>query len=98
MKLQELLEAVKEKHLSKEQLEAYRDDLANLFSMMQMELAEVRKAKALYFVEHPEKSDKATERVWQATSKGLREIELSHYSRGVEKVLGSLKSRLYSLY
>lgn len=98
MKLRELLDAVKEKNLSKDQLEAYRDDLANLYAQMQLEMAEVRKSKALFFAEQPEKTDKGTERKWQATGKGLREIELSHYSKGVEKVLSSLKSRLYNVY
>lgn len=98
MKLVELLDAVKEKNLTKSQLEEYRDDLVSLFAMMQLELADIRKQKAIYFVENKLESDKATERAWQASKKGLREIELSHYSKGVEKVLSSLKSRIYAIY
>ena len=74
------------------------DEMASLFAQMQFELADVRKSKAIYFVENKLDSDKATERAWQATSDGLREIELSHYSKGTEKLLSSLKSRLYNLY
>lgn len=96
--LTSLLEAVREPNLSKDKLEGYRDELSNLFALMHLELAEVRKAKALYFDQHPEKTDKATERKWQVTPEGLREIELSHFSKGVEKVLSSLKSRLYNVY
>lgn len=98
MKLKELILAVQEKSLTKDQLEEYRDELSNIFAQIQFELAEVRKLKALYFIEHKEKSDKATERAWQATDRGLREIELSHYAKGTEKILSSLKSRLYNVY
>lgn len=98
MKLIELIKAVNEKSLSKEQIEGYRDELANLFALMQVELAEVRKLKAIYFVEQKEKTDVGTERKWQITKEGQREIELSHYSKATEKILSSLKSRLYQLY
>ena len=98
MKLLELIKAVNEKNLTKEQLEAYRDEMSSLFAQMQFELAEVRKAKAVYFIENKLETDKGTERAWQATKEGLREIELSHYSKGTEKLLSSLKSRLYNLY
>lgn len=98
MKLKELLLKVNEKQLSKEQIEAYRDELANLFALMQLELADLRKAKAIYFIEKREKTDVATERNWAVTKEGQREIELSHYCKAVEKILSSLKSRLYSVY
>lgn len=47
MKLRELIEAVKEEKLSKDQLENYRDNLSNLYAEMQFELAELEKQKAL---------------------------------------------------
>lgn len=98
MKLRDLILAVQDHKLSKEALEAYRDDISNLFAQMQFELADVKKAKALYFIEFPQKTDKATERQWQVTEKGLREIELNHYAKATEEILRSLKSRLYTLY
>ena len=98
MKLLDLLKAVKDKNLSKDQLEDYRDEMSSLYAEMQFELADKRKEKAIYFIEHKLDSDKATERAWQATPSGLREIELSHYSKGTEKVLSSLKARLYQVY
>jgi hypothetical protein len=98
MKLSELIQAVNERGLTKTQLEEYRDDMANVYARMQIELAEIRKAKALYDFE--QQSDKATERAraWAASTKGLREIELAHYCKATEKLLSSLKSRLYSTY
>ena len=98
MKLKELIQAVNEKKLTKEEIEQYRDQLANLYAQLQLELAEIRKAKAIFFIEHPEKTDKATERVWQAKAEGQREIELSHYCKAVEKIISSLKDRLYRVY
>lgn len=98
MNLRTLLEAVKEKNLSKDALEAYRDDLSNLYAAMQLELADVRKAKALFMFESALKTVASKEIAWSADPRGQREIELSHYSKGVEKVLSSLKSRLYNVY
>lgn len=98
MKLIELIKAVNEKQLSKDELEKYRDELANLFAQMQFEIAEIRKNKAFYFVEKREKTDVMTERNWAVTKEGQREIELSHYCKATEKILSSLKARLYSIY
>lgn len=98
MELRDLIIAVKEKNLSTEQIEAYRDELVNLFALMQLELADIRKAKALYFIDKKLETDRATERAWAVTKEGQREIELSHYSKATEKILSSLKSRLYKLY
>ena len=98
MKLAELFKQVQEKNLTKDQLEEYHADLSGLYGQMQLELADVRKKKAIFFVEQPEKTAIATERKWGASSEGLREIELAHYAKGTEKILSSLKSRLYSVY
>ena len=98
MKLLELIKSVNEKSLTREQLEAYRDEIVNLFAQMQFELADIRKKKAIFFLEQKEKTVAATEVKWQASPEGQREIELSHYSKATEKILSSLKSRLYELY
>jgi 23S rRNA pseudoU1915 N3-methylase RlmH len=98
MQLLELIKAVEEKTLPKDKLEEYRDQMSVLFAKFQMELADIKKLKAIYFIEERKKTDKETERNWQATQKGLREIELSHYSKALEKMLSSLKSRIYETY
>lgn len=98
MTLRELIEAVNEKNLPVEKLEEYRDDMVNLFAKMQFELAEIKKKKAMYFLEHPEKTDVGTERKWQGSKEGQREIELSHWSKATEKIISSLKNRIYKLY
>lgn len=97
MKLIDLIKAVNDRKLSRPQLEEYRDDMSSLYAQMQWELADIRKAKAIYFDENKQPSDKATERRWQVTKEGLREIELTHYAKGTEKMLSSLKSRIYDM-
>jgi len=100
MKLLELFKAVEERNLTKDQLEEYRDDLSRVCGQMIMELADIKKVKAFYFIEKkdPTDSDKATERKWQVTREGQREIELTGYIKATEKLLSSLKGRLYQLY
>lgn len=104
MKLQELIESVKEQSLSKDALESYRDQLSSLYAQMQLELSDVEKSKALYFDQYKdamggkEVSDISIKRSWQAGVKGLREIELKRYCLATKEILNSLKSRLYSIY
>lgn len=103
--LRELIESVKEKGLTKDQLENYRDDMSHVYADMQMELSNIEKLKALYFegnkideVNAKVLSDIAVKRMWQATNNGLREIELKRYCLATKELLNSLKSRLYSVY
>lgn len=97
MKLSELILAVKEKNLTKEQIEAYRDEISSLYAQMQMEMAELEKEEALFM----EKTDTTVARakvLWKATEKGQRLIVLKRYERATKELLNSLKSRLYSIY
>lgn len=98
MKLRDLLQAVNEKNLTKTQIEEYRDSLAQLFALMHLEMADLEKAEAMYFDTSTEATDVAKKRKWNATPDGQRFIELKHFTKGTEKVLSSLKSRLYNTY
>lgn len=97
MKLEELFKKVQERELSREKLEEYRDNLVGLFGQMCFELAEIKKRKAIFFIEQKEKTDIATERKWQGTKDGLREIELRYWAKATEKLISSLKDRTYRL-
>lgn len=102
MKLSELILAVKEKNLSKDQLEGYRDQMSSLFADMQIEMAELEKAEAL-FLEHEQnasnKPSVAQSKInWKATEKGQRLLVLKRYCLATKELLNSLKSRLYSIY
>lgn len=102
MTLRELMEKVKEKELSKDQLEEYRNDMSRVYAEMQIELADVEKSKAGYFerfkMAEPQTTDISIKRTWQASTGGLREIELKRYCLATKELLNSLKSRLYSIY
>lgn len=98
MKLYELIESVKERNLSKDQLEAYRDELSNLFAKLQMEMAELEKEEALFMNDKGEESVASRKVSWKATQSGQRLIVLKRYHVAIKVLLDSLKSRLYSIY
>jgi hypothetical protein len=100
-KVVELINAVEETNLTKDQLENYRDTLSSMFARIQMELADIEKVEAVFFAQkHQDLSltDVAIKRQWKAGEFGQRGIDLKAWSKGIEKLLASLKSRLYSLY
>lgn len=98
MKLRDLITAVKEKNLSKDQLEGYRDALSNLSAQMFLEMADLEKEEALFLDGSEETTEAAKNRKWAASARGQRQIELKNFIRATDKILASLKSRLYSLY
>lgn len=100
MKLIELLEAVKDERLPLPLIEKYRDEMVHLHTSMQIELADLEKSEAMYFVDDihdDDESDIAIKRAWRATEKGQREILLNRYLKAVVKEIDSLKSRVYRL-
>jgi len=94
MKLQELLESVKDKKLSREQLENYSDELSHLFTRCMLEMSEIEKKEALFMSDH-EGTAISRKIAWKATRDGQRLIELKRYSLGIKEMLRSLKSRIY---
>lgn len=100
MTLNELIIAVKEKNLSKDQLEAYADELSSLFAQMLLETAELEKEEALYLsVTHTVEKDSVAMRkiMWKATEKGQRLIVLKRYLVATKELINSMKSRTYRL-
>lgn len=98
MTLLELFKSISDVSLSKDQIEDYHTKLTSLYAQMQLELADLEKSEAIFFLEHYEKSDIATRRKWNVTEQGQREITLKRYVKATEKALSSLKNRLYSRY
>lgn len=102
MTLSELIMAVKEQKLSKEQLEDYQDQMSHLFAEMQMEMAELEKEEALYLeknriVSNIELSVAQRKIMWKGTPSGQRLIVLKRYCLATKELLNSLKSRIYRL-
>ena len=99
IQLKDLIIAVKEKTLSKDQLENYRNDMSQVFAEMQIEMAELEKEEALFMNEKFLLDSVAERKVrWKGTPSGQRLIVLKRYSLATKELLNSLKSRLYSIY
>ena len=99
MTLQELITSVKERNLSKDQLEDYRDQMSQLFAQMQLEIAELEKEEALFMNMNSDTKSVAQRKIeWKAKQTGRRLIELKRYCLATKELLNSLKSRLYSIY
>lgn len=101
MTLQDLIISIKEKNLSKEQLEKYADELSSLFAQMTLETAELEKEEALFMAQAEEKGKEtsvAQKKInWKATKSGQRLILLKRYLLATKELINSLKSRTYRL-
>lgn len=96
MNLKELINAVKDENLTKEQLEQYRDKIAELTVDMQMVLADLQKEEALFMGAKKDGQSIADRKVeWKATERGQRLIELKNYSTSSKILLKSLQNRVY---
>lgn len=95
MTITELIKAIKEENLSKQQIGHYYDQMAILYFEMQDRLADIEKEEALYFSTHKENkvSDISIQRSFNVTESGLEGIKLHRNIKGVEKLLSSLKRR-----
>ena len=103
MKLRELITSVKEKNLTKEQLEDYGDQMSELFAEMMLEMADLEKKEALFMENQPKLFDDKEISVamrkifWKATPSGQRLIMLKRYCLATKEMINSLKSRVYRL-
>ena len=95
--LKELITAVKEKKLSKEQLEEYSDALAELYAEMRLEFSELEKAEALYIYDSDAPTGVAKRNNWRATTRGQRQIDLKNWMDACSKMISSVKSRVFRL-
>lgn len=105
MNLKELFESVREVNLTKTQLENYHSELTSLYAQMLLEMAELEKTEAIYFLskQHEIRDNKpitdiSIKRMWRGTQSGLRLIELKSFEKATSKVLSSLKNRMYNIY
>lgn len=94
----ELANRVREQNLNKDQLEGYYAELTALFTEMSLETATLEKQEAIFLNECGEKTRTGAERQWYAREQGQRQIELKHTLRATEKLLSSIKHRIYNSY
>ena len=100
MNLKDLLLAVREKTLTKTQLEDYHTTLTALFGDIKDEQAEKEKGQAIFMYEKRDSgvSNEKNKWEWKASPEGQRLIELKALAGSVSKQLSSLKNRIYSRY
>lgn len=94
--LTDLLKAVKDEHLTKTDLERYHTALSGLYGDLMIQIAALKKEKALFEAADPNKSVAKMKVEWKATEKGQRLIELEGYARATSTQLRSLKNRLFA--
>ena len=96
MKISDLAKKVKEGNLDKYAIEQYHTELTSLYVEMETAMADLEKKEAIYLNECGEKTRAGAERIWYATKEGQEMIELKHNLRASEKLLSSLKHRIYN--
>lgn len=93
--ISELAKAVREDNLSREKLDEYYTHLASLSALMNVEMGDLTKQEAI-FLESCEGTAVMASRKWGVTPQGQRQTELKYGIRAVDKLIGSVKRRLYS--
>lgn len=96
--LQTLIEEVKQENLTKGELENLYARLTHIYSLAHMETSDKEKLEAVYFLNHTEKNDVSARRKFSGSPDGLRLIELKHVIKSLEKLLSSVKHRLFNSY
>ena len=95
MTIQDIIKGIKEKFLTKEQLEEYSSMLDILSAEMEMQLAEIEKSEAMFLANCGEKTRAGANTKWDSSEEGQKEIELKRNIRAVNKLGSSVKTRIY---
>lgn len=99
MKLEEALQKVREENMTKTELENYHLALSGLLADMKQEIASLKKEKAIFMSRRGQGESVVSRKIdWDATDRGQRLIEMEGKAGATSTMLGSIKSRLYTLY
>jgi hypothetical protein len=98
MQIKTLINEIKESNLTKDELEKYSSMLDILSAEIELELADVEKAGALFLANCGEKTRAGATTKWDASELGQKEIELKKSLRAVNKLTSSVKTRIYQKY
>lgn len=93
--LTDLLEKVKDEHLSLELCEKYRDELIHLKTSLHHSIAEYKKKRAISLMQL-EGSMVLRKMTWDAEPDGQRLIELIGMISGLQGEINSLQSKIYA--
>ena len=95
MTLNDIIKGIKEETLTKDKLEDYSSMLDILSAEMELELAGIEKAEAMFLSNCEEKTRSGASMKWDVTELGQKEIELKRNIRAVSKLASSVKTRIY---
>lgn len=100
MTLTEAIKKVREENLDKDQLEKYHLLLSGLLYDMKQEVASLEKAEAIFMAKDFGKDLSVADRkvFWKSTPQGQRLIEMKANVSSTNTMVGSIKTRLYSVY
>jgi len=93
--LKDLLEKVKDEHLSLPLCEKYRDELIHLKTELHHSIADFKKKRAIFLVSSEVQGVEARKMAFDATPDGLRLIELKGMIGGLQGEIDSLQGRIY---
>ncbi len=96
MKLAELIIAVKDENLTKEQLEEYYSMACQLRTDISMTMADYLKKEALFMADKVEGSVASKKVEWKGSEDGQRLIELKSYMTAIKSLLDGVKNRIYA--
>lgn len=97
MTIKDLILKIKEGGLQREQLEEYYDSLTVLYAEMNVRFGEITKEEALWLADCKEKTKTGADRLWQVTTLGQEQITLKYNIRALEKLVASVRHRIYKL-
>lgn len=95
MDIKTIITEIKESNLTKDRLEEYSSMLDILQAELELELAEVEKAEALFLADCGEKTRAGATTKWDASDLGQKEITLKRHLRAISKLASSVKTRIY---
>ena len=99
MTLQDLIIAVKEQNLNKDQLEQYHSELCNLKAQLKLEFAELKKKKAIYLLGREAGESVISRDIsWSASKEGQRKFDIEGYIGATTSTIEGIKARLYNTY
>ena len=101
-RLTELINAIKVERLSREQLEQYYAELTSLYATTALAMSDLEKDEAKYLdknlmVENKAMSEATRRRQWRATKEGLDLIQAKNEVKVIEKLLQSVKHRIFNV-
>ena len=94
--LAELMSSVHEERLTHEQLEQLHSDLLLFRADLALNLATLKKQKALFLVQSEEKTSAKKNELWDASPSGQELIQRKSEYDALSDLVSSVKSRIFS--